>query len=187
MAINVREKTIDEIEARLIGMTTDLNKIAYLESALRESGFTFEIKRFVWGVLSDLYEDRKMFDKAAKVMSNKAGSEISFREKIDSYLRAAELYAKAGKVEDTDDMFVRALRNASDEQKAQIKLARKNILIVNAQVLEKKGKRASAAKFYERLIKMNLDEIEKNQIKNKLIDTYKALGKFREAKLLEGV
>ena len=53
--------------------------------------------------------------------------------------------------------------------------------------LLKKSRKASALKFYKRLIKMNLEEVEKKDIKAKIISTYKALGKFREAELVEGV
>jgi tetratricopeptide (TPR) repeat protein len=185
--VNVREETIEEFEEKLAEMKTDLNKISYLESALRISGFSFEIKRFLWGSLSGLYCERKLFEKAAKAMANKAGMEVTFREKIDSYVNAAELYSKLGKVDDADEMFVRAIRDASNEQKMKVKLARKNIYMMSAKDLESKGKKAGATKFYEKLIKMNLDEVEKMMIKDRLIKTYTALGKFREAKLLEGI
>jgi tetratricopeptide (TPR) repeat protein len=187
MGINVREKSIEEISRKLSAISTGLNKIVYLESALRETGFTFEIKRFLWGELAKLYSEKKMYEKAAKAMSNKAGIEITFRDKIDSYIGAAEYFSKAGRVDDAEEMFIRATREASTEQKIKIELAKKNIYLVCAKELESKGKKASAIKFYEKLIKTNIEEIEKNQIKNKLISTYKALGFFREAKLLEGI
>jgi len=187
MTIQVRERTIEEIEDKLTEIGTPLNKINYLESALKEIGFNFEIKRFLWNALAGLYEERKMFERAARAMANKAGMEISFREKIDSYLISAEFFAKVGKVSDADEMFIRAGREANAEQKERIKLARKNIYLTSAKGLESKGKKASAAKFYEKLIKMNLENIEKEEIKEKLSATYKALGLFREAKLLEGV
>ena len=185
--VDVREKSIEDIETKLGSMNTALNKIIYLESALKEVGFSFEIKRFLWGELSKLYSERKMYEKAARAMANKAGMEITFREKIDSYVTAAELFAKVGKVDDAEEMFVRASRDANTEQLAKVKLARKNIYTVLARELESKGKKASAVKFYEKLVKMNLDETEKIIIKEKLISTYKALGLFREARLLEGL
>ncbi|MCR4284834.1 MAG: hypothetical protein NUV97_02195 [archaeon] len=187
MAINVREEDIEDIKERLKQMQTPLNKINYLESALKISGFDFETKRFLWKTLSELYEERKMFERAAKAMSNKAGIEIIYTHKVESHLSAAELYARAGRVEDADEMFTRAGRDANIEQKARIKLTQKNIYMTMARELEKKGKRATAAKFYERVIKMNLEGIEKEEIKTKLILTYKALGMFREAKLIEGL
>lgn len=187
MTIQVRERTIEEIEDKLTEMNTDLNKVSYLESALKATSFSFEIKRFIWGELAELYAGRKMFERAARAMANKAGVEVSFRAKIDSYITAAELYAKIGKVDDADDMFLRASRDGNDEQKRAIRLARKNVYSVSASELERKGKKASAVKFYEKLIKMRLEDVEKNEIKGKLITTYKALGMFREAKLLEGI
>lgn len=147
MVIQVREKTIEEVESRLAEMGTALNKINYLESVLKATSFSFEIKRFLWKELSKLYEARGMFEKSAKAMANKAGIEVSFREKIDSYVTAAELFSRIGKVDDADDMFVRAGRDANVEQKRMIKLARKNVYIVSARELERKGKRAGAVKF----------------------------------------
>jgi tetratricopeptide (TPR) repeat protein len=187
MAVQVRESTIEEIEEKLEEFNTDLNKIGYLESALKATSFSFEIKRFLWNALAELYGDRKMFERAARAMANKASMEVTFRDKIDSYLVAAELFAKLGKVDDADDMFVRATRDGNVEQKMRVRLARKNIYTVSARNLEAKGKKATAVKFYEKLIKMNLEEIEKSLIKERLVSTYKALGMFREAKLLEGV
>jgi tetratricopeptide (TPR) repeat protein len=187
MAIQIRESTLEEIEEKLAEMNTALNKIGYLESALKEPGFSFEIKRVLWGQLSELYESRKMYERAARAMSNKAGVEVTFRDKIDSYITAANLFAKIGKVEDADEMFVRASRDANPEQRMKVRLARKNVYSVSAQELESKGKKASAVKFYEKLIKMKLEDVEKLEIKGKLFATYKALGMFREAKLLEGL
>ena len=111
MVVQVRERTIEEIEGKLAGMNTALNKIGYLESALKEVGFSFEIKRFLWTKLAGFYEERKMFDRAAKAMANKAGVEVMFKEKIDSFISAAELYARVGTVDDADDMFLRAIRD----------------------------------------------------------------------------
>ncbi|MEA3248107.1 MAG: hypothetical protein U9Q73_00195 [Nanoarchaeota archaeon] len=187
MVIQVRERTIEEIEGRLAEMDTALNKINYLESVLKVTSFSFEIKRFLWNELSKLYEGRGMFEKSAKAMANKAGIEVSFRDKVDSYITAAELFSRVGKVDDADEMFVRAGRDANAEQKMKVKLARKNVYLVSAHELERKGKKAHAAKFYEKLIQMNLEEVEKAEIKEKLLSTYKALGLFREARLLEGL
>jgi len=187
MAVQVRESTIEEFKEKLAEMNTALNKISYLESALKVAGFSFEIKRFLWGELAKLYEERKMFERAARAMANKAGVEVMFKDKIDSYITAAEFYSKIGKVDDADDMFLRASRDGNDEQKMAIRLARKNVYSVSASELERKGKKASAVKFYEKLIKMRLEDVEKDEIKEKLIKTYTALGMFREAKLISSV
>ncbi|MFA5060861.1 MAG: hypothetical protein WC494_00920 [Candidatus Pacearchaeota archaeon] len=187
MAIRIKEESINEIKERLATMQTDLNKIIYLESALRETGFTFEMKRFIWKELGELYAGRKMFEKAAKAYSNKAGVDVIIKDKIESYVSSAEFFSKGGKVDDADEMFSRAMREANSEQRNRIGLAKKNIYLVCAKNLEKKGKKATAMRFYEKLIKTDLEEVEKKEIKEKLLSTYKALGHFREAKLLEGI
>jgi len=186
MAVNVREKTIEGIEAKLGVINTDLTKIAYLESALK-CDFGLEEKRYLWSKLAELYGLRKMFEKAGKAMGSKASVDITIREKIESYLRAGEFFAKASKMEDSEYMFMRAFREANSLQKERIKLAMKNIFLISARELEKSGKKASSAKFYERIIKMNLDDIERKEVKEKLKTIYTSIGKFREAKLLEGL
>jgi len=187
MGVQIRESTIEEIEDKLAEMTTPLNKISYLESALREGGFSFEIKRFIWGNLVGLYEERKMYEKAGRAMASKAGAEVTAKEKIESYLKAGELFAKGGKIEDADDMFVRASRDGDSEDKAKVRLARKNIFVINAQELEKQGKKVAATRFYEKLIKMNLLDEEKETIKERLIEIYRATGRFKDVALLEGL
>ncbi len=184
MAVQVREKTIEEMKVKLSSMATALNKIIYLESALKTIGGNFEIKRFVWGELSGLYEERKMFERAARALGTLASMEPMFRERMDSYVMAAEMYARVGKVSDADEMFVRAARDAGGEDKAKVMLARKNVYLNAASDLERRGKRASAVKFYEKLIKIKLETLERDEIVEKLRVSYKALGMFREARML---
>jgi len=114
MNVQVRERDIDDIKEKLATMNTALNKISYLESALKETGFDFEIKRFLWKQIAELYSERKMYDRAARAMANKAALEVTFSSKIESYLAAAELYAKTGRVDDADQMFILATRDADD-------------------------------------------------------------------------
>ncbi len=184
MVIQVREKTIEEMEKKLVSMNTALNKIVYLESALGVSGSSFEIKRFIWGELARLYEERKMFERAARALGNLASMEPMFRERVDSYVMAAEMFCRIGKISDSEEMFVRAARDVAADGKEKIMLARKNVYFSFARKLEKKGKRASAVKFYEKLIKMKLENIEKEAVIDKLRESYSALGMFREARLL---
>ncbi|MGC9309419.1 MAG: hypothetical protein ACP5D2_01865 [Candidatus Nanoarchaeia archaeon] len=179
--MQIKEKNIEEIEHKLAEMNTELNKIAYLEVALK-ADFTFQIKRYIWGRLAGLYEEKKMLDKAAKAMSNKAGIEVAFKDKVESYLKAAEIYAKMGKIDDADLMFLRASRQDGGEK---VKLAMKNIYKINAENLEKQGKKRNAMLFYERLLKMNLEDMEEREVREKLKEIYKSLGMFREANLLK--
>ncbi len=184
---DVKDHTIDDIEKKMKEMNTNLNKISYLERIIKEKSFTLEVKRYILGQLSEFYEEQRMYMKAARAMTNKAGIEILTKDKIESYLSAAELYAKLGNVDEADQMFNVALRNTNQSQRTQIMLAKKNIFSEFANKLDKQGKKASAIKFYEKLIKMDLDLTEREDIKSKLKSRYTSLGLFREAKLLEGI
>ncbi len=184
MVIQVRERTIEDMETKLLEMNTALNKIVYLESALKVVGGSFEIKRFIWGELARLYEERKMFERAALALGNLASMEPMFKDRMDSYVMAAEMYCRTGKIVEAEDMFTRVVRDAGKGDKEKVILARKNVYFGFAHDLELKGKRASAVKFYEQLVKMRLEDVEKQEVVEKLKVSYKALGMFREARLL---
>ncbi len=182
---DVRDSAVDKIKEKLSTMNTALNKISYLEIVLKEKNFSLEAKRFILSELSDLYCDLKMYSKAAKAMHNKANIEITKKDKINSYLEAAEMYARLGDVDNSEQMFLIATREATEDQKVGIFLAKKNIYTQFANQLEKLGKRVAAIKFYEHLLKMDIDPVEKTKIKTKLKKYYTALGMFREAKLID--
>src|SRR5690606_30503368 len=101
-------------------------------------------------------------------------------DKIDSYVSAAERYARAGKGDEADHTFLVAGRESPEGALNQIKLARKNVFFSFAEQLEKQGKRAGAVKFYEKLAKTKLEEGEKARVKEKLKALYHSLGMFRE-------
>ncbi len=184
MTVQVRERSIEDMKVKLSSMATALNKIVYLESALKVVGGGFEIKRFIWSELARLYEERMMFERAARALCNLAGVEPMFKDRMDSCVMAAEMFCRVGRLDDADEMFNRVTRDAGEIDKKKISLARKNVFFSFANDFDKKGKRASAVKFYEKLIKMKLDESEKTDVIEKLRTSYMALGMFREARLL---
>jgi tetratricopeptide (TPR) repeat protein len=185
--VDVRENTKEEIEAKLNKLVTSLTKIEYLESALKKTSLSYDLKRFVWNSLIALYESEGMYDKAARAISSRAGIDVTFKEKIEAYLKAGGYYAKVGRIDEAEDMFTRAIREANTEQKNMILLTRKNVYLASALDLERKGRKAMAGNFYEKLLKMKLEEVEKKDVKEKLMNLYKSLGKFKEAELLRGI
>ena len=187
MDISIKDRSIKEIDEQLTNMNTDLNKIYFLETLLKNPRPSLDYKRYILEKISELNEGRKMYERAAKYMLQKATIEIASKEKMESYLKAAELYAMAGKLEDSEQMFLRAKRECKPEEQGRIELAKKNIFLTFAQDLENKGKKASASKFYEHLVKMKLEPAQKQIIKEKLIRTNKALGLFRDIKAIEGL
>lgn len=183
--VQVKERLFQEIKVKFESLSTDLTKMEYLESVLKTSDVNMDVKKFALGTLAILYDKKLMFDKAARAMAAKAGYDITFREKIDTYLKAGEYYAKAGNLLAADDAFARASREGNSEQQAKVALARKNIYFTVANDLEKRMRMANAVKFYEHLLEIKLDELEKAMIKKKLIEYYKRVGRFSDAKLVE--
>ena len=184
MVIRVAEKSLKEVEERLQKIGTPLIQIQYLESVLSKSFLDLESKRVLWKKLADLYSSRKMFEKAAKALIKKASIEITQSQKADDYITSAEYYVKIGKIQDSEHLFFKALRDCPDKRQT-IRLARKNIYSAYAKIFEREMKKTSAMKLYEQLLKTDLEEIEKKEVKKKLKQLYLSLGMFREARLID--
>ena len=183
--VQVKERLFQDVKAKYETLSTDLTKMEYLESVLKTSDVNMDVKKFALTMLAELYEKRMMFDKAAKAMFGRAGYDITFREKIETYLKAAEYYAKAGNILGAEDMFSRASREGTQEQKAKVMLAKKNIYLSIAGDLEKRGRMSNGTKLYEHLLTIKLDDLEKSMIKKKLSEYYKRMGRFNEMRMVE--
>ncbi len=185
MVIQVKERTLQDVKAKFESLSTDLTKMEYLESVVKVNDIAMEIKKFCFSTLAGLYDKRLMFEKAGKAMFLKAGYDVTYREKVDSLILSGEYTAKAGNIIAADDMFLRAVREGNTEQRGKVDLARKNIYLSVANDLEKKGRMNYAAKFFEHLLTLKLDDLEKNLVKKKLVEYYKRMGRFNEAKVVE--
>ena len=82
-------------------------------------------------------------------------------------------------------MFSRASREGNSEQQGKINLAKKNIYFTIASDLEKKGRMSNGTKFYEHLLTLKIDDLEKSMIKKKLVEYYKRMGRFNEMRMIE--
>jgi len=184
MEIRVKEKTLKEFEEKIKSMTNDLSRISYMDSALKEN-VTFDVKRFLYTKLAEVFSSRKMFDRAALAVANKIAITTTFREKIETYLQAGELFTKAGRVIDAEHMFNKAMGEANTTEKQMIKNKMKEVFLREAQELDRLGKKASSVVFYEQLLRGSLDPKERQDINQKLLPVYKALGKISEARALE--
>ena len=184
MDLRIKERTLTEVQTKLATMFTDLNKISYMENALKES-LTFDVKRFLYTELSKIYSSRKMFDKAALAVANKIAITTTFREKIETYIQAGELFAKAARLLESEQMFNKAIGEGNTREKEMIKQKMISTFLENAEQLDREGKRTHSVKFYERLLTMPIPDAKKQEIKQKILPIYKALGKFAEARAIE--
>lgn len=184
MDVFVKEKNLDEVKKKIDSIISEFGKISYMESALN-ANFTFDVKRYLYTKLAELCEFKKMYDKAAKALVNRTTIEVTFRERIATFTKAGELYAKAGSVEESIQTFLKAMSEANTAEKQAIRAKVRQVFLECAKEAEKGQKKSNAIRYYEKLLELPLGENEKKEIKEKLAAIYKSLGKFAEMKSLE--
>lgn len=175
--------TKSEIEQELQGKG-DFVQIDYLEKFLKEP-LTMEMKKFILLKIGSIYENAKMFDEAAKMYDSAAGISLSFFEKIKNYLKATECYVKTGEFDRMELSVRKALGEANSREKEDVYASVRMFLREQARVSEAEMKRNHAAKYYEKLLEMGVDDKEKEEIREKLIYLYDKLGQREKSMLLE--
>ncbi len=176
--MNTDEFTRRAIEEKIATMG-DYVKISYLSNSLKKS-LDFDTRKFVLTTLSKLYEDRKMFKEAGKMLSFSADINTTFNGKLSDFLKSTELFVKGGSYDDADLAFKKALAVANTSQRTELKKRVKEMYQTRAKEYLAKDKRKNAAEAYEKLLSLDLDPQEKDAIKAKLIVLYESLGKVRE-------
>lgn len=178
--MRVQETTKEDIEEKSKKMS-DFLKMEYFESCLKQNHeASFEIRKYVNTQLANLYEKRSMFLEAAKNMNSLADIATTFNEKRLAFIRAIELYIKAGTYDRADDTFKKAMACANVVEKEDIKQQVKIWYKQQAESFEKLQKNGNALKAYEKLYTLDLVEAEKQETKQKLLALYNRLGKIRE-------
>jgi hypothetical protein len=180
----VREKNLQEVKAKVDSIVSDFGKVSYLESALTQS-FTFDVKRFLYTKLAEVCEQKKMYEKAGRALLNRTTIEVTYRERISTFIKSAEMFVKAGKLEMANQTFLKAYAEGNSQEKTMIKQKMVDTIKACADEAEKTGRKQVVIPYYIKLLEMPIGEQERQQIKQKLISAYKTLGKFAEVKSLE--
>ncbi len=176
--MKVKEANRREIEARLKTMG-DYVKIDYLLSCLKQP-LDFDSRRFVLMRLAELYEGRKMFLEAGKMMMGAAPINTADKSKMADFVRAAELFVKGGNFEAADIAFEKALSCGGERDKWEMKQKKINYYKNQAEHYLQNDKRNSAMIAYEKLLSLNLTEGERRETQERLLGLYEKLGKIRE-------
>jgi tetratricopeptide (TPR) repeat protein len=181
-----KETKKEDIEAKLKSIGGDMLKIEYLENCLKKQS-TFNIRKFVYLKLAELYQTRLMWNEAAKNVDGAAEISITFRDKMELYMKATFLLIKHGSYYDADKQFEKALACASSREKEQLKKTYKEYYLERGKEFESLKKLNNAIKVYEKLIMQGfINESEKKEINAKLVILYGKVGKVRDAMRLEG-
>ncbi len=167
-----------EIEEKISGVG-DYVKMDYLQRCLKMQ-IDFETRKFVLLKLSQIYEDRKMFLEAGKLMRAAAEINTTFAGKMNDFVKSMELYVFGGNYDESDISYNKALACADGLQKTRIKEQRKKVYKESANELMKRDKRKHAMEAYEKLMEMELNSDEKTEVKNELMNLYEKLGKIQD-------
>ncbi len=162
----------------------DFVQIAYLTEILEEK-VLIDVRKFICFKLAEIYERKGMLKDAAKMFDKIALNSIAFSEKIKHYVKEAELYIKAGAFEEVNEAMKKAMNQANAIEKQDIYFAIGDFYKRQAEIYEKEMKRNHAVRIYEKLLEMNITDLEKQEIKEKLLELYEKLGKLKEYFILK--
>ena len=177
--MHVKEKSRREIEEKLKTLGAFV-KIDYLTSCLKQP-IDFDTRRFALLKLAELYEEKKMFFEAGRMMHNAAPINTTIMEKISDYVYAGELFLKSGNFEHADIAFERAIGACeTEQQRTNVKDKKINFYKQQAKSYLDNEKRQSAALAYEKLLSFNLASNEKKEAQETLLELYQKLGKIKE-------
>lgn len=176
--MRIEENTRAQIETRMASMG-DYVKMEYLSGCLKKT-LDFDTKRFCLLKLSSLYDSRGMLMEAGRLMRNAGDINPTMTGKIQDFLKSAEMFIKAGNLEEADISMKRALVDASELQRKDIKLKVKTMYFAAVKSYATPNKRKHAVKIYEKLLTLDLTPTERKQVLQQLTPIYENLGKIRE-------
>lgn len=179
-----KEISINEIKQKLSFMG-DFLKMEFLEEVLRKIS-DFETKKFIHLRLAELYENGKMFKEAAKHIVACSDISVTFKDKLNLLAKATRLLIKSKDYKLVDQITKKAFSIGTETENKDFKILIKDLYIRQAKFYETTGKRNYALKCYEKIFSLDLNQKEKKEIKQKLIELYERLGKIKEYFALKG-
>ena len=157
----------------------DYVKMDLLASALKKK-IDFDTKRFVLLKLAEIYESKKMFSEAAKMMKNAAEINTTYDGKMNDFMMSCTLFIKGGNFAEGDVSFTKAMGCATELQKGRLKIAKKDAYKEQAKEYIAKDRRSHALVVYEKLLTLELTPEEKKDAQANLLILYEKLGKVKE-------
>ncbi|MBS3065671.1 hypothetical protein J4229_01355 [Candidatus Pacearchaeota archaeon] len=175
---DTRVVTKRELEERLKN-AGDYVKMDLLSSALKKQ-LDFDTKKFVLFKLAEIYETRKMFSEAAKMMRNAAEINATYEGKMNDFMKSCNLFIKGGSFAEGEVSFVKAMGCATELQKARLKTAKKEAYKAQAKEYLARQRRSHAMEVYEKILSLELTPDEKKEAQTTLLGLYEKLGKVKE-------
>jgi tetratricopeptide (TPR) repeat protein len=173
-----------EIEEFLSGRDTFV-QMDYLNRYLKLMP-PIDMRKFAYLKIAEICLEREMFSDAARAFHNAYTSSLTFSEKLEIGLKEAKAHILAQKYEDSDRALRRAMSEANSKEKKKLFLSIVEFYKKEGEKLINSNKREKASKLYEKLIRMKIEDSEKLEVKEILLDLYDRLGKRKEYNFLKG-
>ena len=180
--MQILEKTKNEIESKAQTMS-DFLRMEYLELCSKKFN-DIDTLRYCNKELAVLYEKKFMYPEALKYLSKLKRIAILKKDKIESIFKEIEMLIKSGSYDKADLMFLEDIRVLDESERFELKRKVIEFYYCEIKNFEKFSKHANLLKVYKSLISYVRDD-EVNQIKKRMIESYKRLGKVRESLILE--
>jgi len=95
-------------------------------------------------------------------------------------MKEAELYLRAGRYDMAEEAMKKAMCEASTRERADITAIMKDLYKRQAQACEMSKRKTHAAEIYEKILRMDISNIEQRDIKMKLLNLYDNLGRVTD-------
>ena len=173
-----KEMTKAEIEKELSGKG-DYVLIDNMTRFLKEN-LPLDIKKFVYIKLVEVYERRGMFADAGAVYDKLIELSLNPTERATYRTKATECYIKSGFYDKADLSMKNLSSEAKLSERTKINSSMKEFYKSQAQQYEKEKRRARAIQAYQKLLTLNLLDVEKDEINRKLLTLYRETGMIKE-------
>jgi len=181
VSTKITSSDIAEIDRKLKTYIGDMVKIEYLENCLKTM-IPNDASRFCHLKLSELYANRLMYGPAAKHMDSAADTAVTYKDKIDCYMKQIVYLIKMSDYLMIDKAYKKALMLANNAEKIAVKDSLKKLLITQAAEYDQKNQRSKSAQIYEKLIEMPItNDEEKKELMTKVAGLNSKLGRLKDA------
>jgi len=171
--------TKSEIEEAIRGKD-DFVKIDHLKRMLKNAD-NIEVKKFILLNLAGTAEQKGLFSEAIKNIVSASEIVITFREKIELFMKESELWIKSGDFNMADKALQKALAISGMQERSILQSRYWEMYRAYAKAYEDTGKARKAVAVYERILSMKQGEKDSLEIKRKLADLYEKVGRIYDA------
>jgi hypothetical protein len=172
--------TKDELFQGLRKWPTAERRLEFLDKELKKD-LPLDVKIAALIARAELYIGKRWPNLGARDYCYAASLATTFKEQYDLWFKGAMTYVLADEYLNADDAFKKVMILALEKDRPALKEKIMQIYFDKAQQHEKERKQAKAITTYLKMLTYNFNYQRKNEIYDRLIKLYEALGNPREA------